>query len=405
MVKIENISKTFKKVQALNNVSFHAEKGELFGIIGPDGAGKTTLFRIMTTLTIPDNGTVLINNRSIFTDYMEIRKNIGYMPGKFALYQDLTVEENLNFFASVFNITIKENYHLIKGIYSHIAPFKTRKAGMKMNGINNIGLFSNQTANKDGAAFIGNLAGVNRRAQSRRAASDSKQTNTDKDTYEYSGQTRDVKAGYSRPKKTESTEYKPLDSNGIQEGIELSDAAKTLLAELREKYGNMDISVAEWSTDEEQDYYAEQSDKDYSVLINPELLEKMAADPAEREKYEKVLSGAGDQLDTLKEELGEDADKIKGFSITMDKDGNVSYAVKLLKDLEANSKAQKERISERRAERKKAEEEREERVVKKKLETEKVEASSIEELVAAIKKKLHPEQAETDQQAKPEEEL
>ncbi len=109
MVKVENISKAFKKVQALNDVSFHAEKGELFGIIGPDGAGKTTLFRIMTTLTIPDNGTVLINNRSIFTDYMEIRKNIGYMPGRFALYQDLTVEENLNFFASVFNTTIEEN--------------------------------------------------------------------------------------------------------------------------------------------------------------------------------------------------------------------------------------------------------------------------------------------------------
>ena len=124
MVKVENISKAFKKVQAVNNVSFHAEKGELFGIIGPDGAGKTTLFRIMTTLTIPDNGTVFINNRSIFNDYMEIRKNIGYMPGKFALYQDLTVEENLNFFASVFNTTIEENYHLIKGIYSHIAPFK-----------------------------------------------------------------------------------------------------------------------------------------------------------------------------------------------------------------------------------------------------------------------------------------
>ena len=112
MVKVENISKAFKKVQALNDVSFHAEKGELFGIIGPDGAGKTTLFRIMTTLTIPDNGTVLINNRSIFTDYMEIRKNIGYMPGRFALYQDLTVEENLNFFASVFNTTIEENYHV-----------------------------------------------------------------------------------------------------------------------------------------------------------------------------------------------------------------------------------------------------------------------------------------------------
>ena len=135
MVKVENISKSFKKVQALNDVSFHAEKGELFGIIGPDGAGKTTLFRIMTTLTIPDNGTVLINNRSIFTDYMEIRKNIGYMPGRFALYQDLTVEENLNFFASVFNTTIEENYHLVKGIYSHIAPFKNRKAGKLSGGM------------------------------------------------------------------------------------------------------------------------------------------------------------------------------------------------------------------------------------------------------------------------------
>ena len=135
MVKVENISKSFKKVQALNDVSFHAEKGELFGIIGPDGAGKTTLFRIMTTLTIPDNGSVLINNRSILKDYMEIRKNIGYMPGRFALYQDLTVEENLNFFASVFNTTIEENYHLVKGIYSHIAPFKNRKASKLSGGM------------------------------------------------------------------------------------------------------------------------------------------------------------------------------------------------------------------------------------------------------------------------------
>lgn len=135
MVKVVNISKAFKKVQALNDVSFHAEKGELFGIIGPDGAGKTTLFRIMTTLTIPDNGSVLINNRSILKDYMEIRKNIGYMPGRFALYQDLTVEENLNFFASVFNTTIEENYHLVKGIYSHIAPFKNRKAGKLSGGM------------------------------------------------------------------------------------------------------------------------------------------------------------------------------------------------------------------------------------------------------------------------------
>ena len=97
MVKVSNISKSFKDVLALDNVTFTANQGELYGIIGPDGAGKTTLFRIMTTLTIPDNGTVYINNRSIIKDYMEIRKHIGYMPGKFALYQDLTVEENLNF--------------------------------------------------------------------------------------------------------------------------------------------------------------------------------------------------------------------------------------------------------------------------------------------------------------------
>ena len=135
MVNVENISKAFKDVQALNNVSFNAEKGELFGIIGPDGAGKTTLFRIMTTLTIPDNGSVFINNRRIFNDYLEIRKHIGYMPGRFALYQDLTVEENLKFFASVFNTTIEENYHLVKGIYSHIAPFKNRKAGKLSGGM------------------------------------------------------------------------------------------------------------------------------------------------------------------------------------------------------------------------------------------------------------------------------
>ena len=135
MVKVSNISKSFKDVLALDNVTFTANQGELYGIIGPDGAGKTTLFRIMTTLTIPDNGTVYINNRSIIKDYMEIRKHIGYMPGKFALYQDLTVEENLNFFASVFDADVNENYDLIKGIYSHIAPFKNRKAGNLSGGM------------------------------------------------------------------------------------------------------------------------------------------------------------------------------------------------------------------------------------------------------------------------------
>lgn len=270
-----------------------------------------------------------------------------------------------------------------------------------MNGINyssllnNTGLFANQT-NKDESALAGNITGVNRRTQSRKAAADSRQTNADKDTYEYSGQTRDVKAGYGRPQRTESSGYKALDTNGVQEGIELSDAAKNLLQELREKYGDMEFSVAQWSTDEEQDYYAGLTDKAYSVLINPELLEKMATDPAAREEYEAIISGAGDKFDTVKEELGEDAEKVKGFSVTMDKDGNVSYAVKLLKDMEESSrvdkKTEQERIEEKRADRKKAEKERQEKVVQKKQETEKVEASSIEELIKAIKAKLHPEE-------------
>ncbi len=270
-----------------------------------------------------------------------------------------------------------------------------------MNGINyssllnNTGLFANQT-NKDESALAGNITGVNRRTQSRKAAADSRQTNADKDTYEYSGQTRDVKAGYGRPQRTESSGYKALDANGVQEGIELSDAAKNLLQELREKYGDMEFSVAQWSTDEEQDYYAGLTDKAYSVLINPELLEKMATDPAAREEYEAIISGAGDKFDTVKEELGEDAEKVKGFSVTMDKDGNVSYAVKLLKDMEESSrvdkKTEQERIEEKRADRKKAEKERQEKVVQKKQETEKVEASSIEELIKAIKAKLHPEE-------------
>ncbi|MDE7030560.1 MAG: hypothetical protein K2P63_11435 [Lachnospiraceae bacterium] len=272
---------------------------------------------------------------------------------------------------------------------------------MKMNGINyssllnNTGLFSNQAANKDEAAFTGAVSGANKRAQSRRAAADSRQTNTDKDTYEYSGQAREVKAGYSRPKATESSTYKALDANGIQEGIELSEAAKNLLAELREKYTDMDFAVAKWSSDEEQDYYAGLSDNSYSVLINPELLEKMASDPAAREEYEAIISGAGDKFDTVKEELGEDAEKIQGFSVTMDKDGNVSYAVKLLKDLAESSKVDKEdaqeRLDEKRAEKKKAEKERQEKVVQKKQETEKVEASSIEELIKAIKARLYPD--------------
>lgn len=280
-----------------------------------------------------------------------------------------------------------------------------RKVGMEMNGINystllsNTGLFSNQT-NKDetGVSFSGVDRKAARRAAKTVSADDTRQTNADKDTYEYSGQTRGMTAVYSRPKGAESTGYKALDANGIQEGINLSDAAKSLLAELRDKYQNMDISVAEWSSDEEQDYYAGKSSKDFSVLINPELLEKMAADESVRKEYEGIIGGAGGQLDSLKEQLGEDAAKIESFSVTLDKDGKASYAVKLLRDMteanKADAEKQQEGIREKRAEKKKADEDRLERVMEKKKETEKVEAGSIDELVKAIRERLYPAQAQ-----------
>ena len=135
IISANNISKKYKEVIALNNVNFDVEKGEIYGIIGPDGAGKTTLFRILTTLLLADNGTVFLDGLDVVKDYKEIRKRIGYMPGRFSLYQDLTVEENLDFFATLFQTTIVENYELIKDIYQQIEPFKNRKAGKLSGGM------------------------------------------------------------------------------------------------------------------------------------------------------------------------------------------------------------------------------------------------------------------------------
>ena len=134
-VSIKNINKKYKEVVALDNISFDVKKGELFGLIGPDGAGKTSLFRILTTLILPDSGKATVDGLDVINDYKELRKRIGYMPGRFSLYQDLTVEENLNFFATVFNTTVKENYDLIKDIYQQIEPFKTRRAGKLSGGM------------------------------------------------------------------------------------------------------------------------------------------------------------------------------------------------------------------------------------------------------------------------------
>ncbi len=136
-VILQHIVKTYNKgtVKAVNDISFAVEKGELFGLIGPDGAGKTSIFRMLTTLLIPDGGQATVAGFDVVKDYKEIRKMVGYMPGRFSLYQDLTVEENLNFFATVFNTTVEENYELIKDIYIQLEPFKTRRAGKLSGGM------------------------------------------------------------------------------------------------------------------------------------------------------------------------------------------------------------------------------------------------------------------------------
>src|SRR6478609_5601917 len=136
-VALTNIVKTYNKgkIKAVNNVSLSVEKGELFGLIGPDGAGKTSIFRILTTLLPPDSGTATVIGFDTTKDPTEIRKRVGYMPGKFSLYQDLTVEENLTFFATLFNTTIQENYDLIKDIYEQIKPFSNRMAGKLSGGM------------------------------------------------------------------------------------------------------------------------------------------------------------------------------------------------------------------------------------------------------------------------------
>ena len=135
VVQVEEVSKSFPGAEALKGTSFKVQEGELFGVIGPDGAGKTTLFRLINTLLIPDEGHISVLGMDSVTEYREIRPLLGYMPGKFSLYQDLTVEENLSFFASVFGTTVDENYALIKPIYQQLEPFKNRLAGALSGGM------------------------------------------------------------------------------------------------------------------------------------------------------------------------------------------------------------------------------------------------------------------------------
>lgn len=134
-VTVANLTKRFGPVTALDDISFETARGELFGFIGPDGAGKTTLFRILTTLLLADTGTCTVEGYDVVKDFRRIRNICGYMPGRFSLYHDLTVEENLNFFATIFGTTIKDNYHLVSDIYKQIEPFKNRRAGQLSGGM------------------------------------------------------------------------------------------------------------------------------------------------------------------------------------------------------------------------------------------------------------------------------
>jgi ABC-2 type transport system ATP-binding protein len=134
-IESSGVFKSFGQTKALENISFSIDEGEIFGFIGPDASGKTTLFRIITTLLLPEKGSMKVLDLDVVKDYKELRRNIGYMPGRFSLYQDLSVEENLNFYATVFGTSVKENYELIKDIYSHIEPFKKRITGNLSGGM------------------------------------------------------------------------------------------------------------------------------------------------------------------------------------------------------------------------------------------------------------------------------
>jgi ABC-type multidrug transport system ATPase subunit len=135
MIQIKNLKKSYGSTAALRGISLKIQQGELFGLIGPDGAGKTTLIRILATLLLADEGEALLDHKDVVTHYRDIRRSIGYMPGRFSLYQDLTVEENLTFFATIFGTTIEKNYELIRDIYLQLEPFKNRRAGKLSGGM------------------------------------------------------------------------------------------------------------------------------------------------------------------------------------------------------------------------------------------------------------------------------
>lgn len=135
VIEIRGLTKRYGSLTAIENITFEVRRGELFGLIGPDGAGKTTLFRLLATLLNPDDGVATVDGFDIVGQYKEIRKRVGYMPGRFSLYPDLSVEENLEFFAALFGVGVKDNYDLIAPIYTQIEPFRKRRAGKLSGGM------------------------------------------------------------------------------------------------------------------------------------------------------------------------------------------------------------------------------------------------------------------------------
>lgn len=134
-VEIRGLSKSYGKVKALDAVSFDVPRGSLFGLIGPDGAGKSTLYQILTTMLVPDGGTATVAGLDVVADYRKIRSIVGYMPERFSLYPDLTVNENLHFFASLFGVSVKDNYDLIAPFFDQLAKFPDRRAGALSGGM------------------------------------------------------------------------------------------------------------------------------------------------------------------------------------------------------------------------------------------------------------------------------
>lgn len=256
---------------------------------------------------------------------------------------------------------------------------------MNMNGINYSSLFANTNMFGQSKSIRDDM---DSKLKGRLTSTGAKKTETKKaeqDTVEFNSSARQInKAGYDRPKRR--VEQK-AENQSVEESFQLSDKAQKLLDELKEKYDNMEFRVARWSTDEEENYYASKCEKDFSVLIDPDALEAMAADDEVRAQYESILENATKTSDTLREELGEDADKIQNFTVSIDRDGKVTYTLQLIEDFNKrnaeNAAKQKEALENMREEKKEE--------IKKEAEKEsarRISADSLEELIAKVKEKL-----------------